>query len=50
LPRNKKAERTPPEKEMAELAYKKIINCTNTVELNVNGKTELRNYTQLDGE
>jgi hypothetical protein len=34
--RNKKAERTAPEKEMAgnkELAYKKIINCTNTVEL-----------------
>jgi hypothetical protein len=36
MPRNKKAERTPPEQEMAdneELAYKKIINCTNAVEL-----------------
>jgi hypothetical protein len=36
MPRNIKAERTPPEQEMTdseELAYEKIINCTNTVEL-----------------
>jgi hypothetical protein len=39
MPRNKKAERTPPEQKMAdnlineELAYNKIINSTNTVEL-----------------
>jgi hypothetical protein len=37
MPGNKKAERTPPEQKMQiineELACKKIINCTNTVEL-----------------
>jgi hypothetical protein len=34
MPRNEKAEGTPPEQEMAdneEVAYKKIINCTNTL-------------------
>jgi hypothetical protein len=42
MPRNKKTEGTPPEQEMQiineELAYKKIINCTNTVDTGENGR------------
>jgi hypothetical protein len=36
MPRNEKAEGTPPEQEMAdndETAYKEIVNCTNTLEV-----------------
>jgi hypothetical protein len=63
MPRNKKIERTPPEHKSQiineELAYKKIINCTNTVELRNLGRylykikckweNRIKEF-QLDGE